>query len=1334
MSFEYLQPNLIEYNTLEELNNFSLRWSNTTKRNLIDFINSQFRSFIVGEPGTGKSEFLKQLKLKAEEDSDKKMYLLDLKVLKANDTIIDLIKKEYKLDYLTDTGDVIICLDALDEVPVSFFRTIVKEIFELFEKLKFASILVSCRRHYIDNNKELFANSTQNITYILVDDFSSSQIYDFLKKSNAGIGEEAIKAIVTKAQKNNGLSILRVPRYLNVISSLLRKGKLTNESIFSIKRADLFEAFIFEKIDSEISKNEENKVNENIITKRVLEKLALVMEIYQVNQISKDELMTFLDDVVSNSNVIFLNYINIDSFVTRLLKENARNDIEFDNTEFQEYLAAKELLRFGNKPQILFDLIIDHELLQIKKNWFEVLKFVVEIDSNQLISIFNFFSQKGNQLLSRDIYSLIEYVEITQLNEDNKTYLFDMLLERISMEYEIINPDALANSNGFSKQLNRNIEFISRFFQKNNNKNFRDFNSSSAKKLIQIRFIEHLINREDFQHREQWEIRLIKTITDAPENNLKEAALAAIAKVDKLNSLKKIDSLILSKIDPIILATYIKICVDIDPNDVFTIKVINVGIKQNLDEAKKSVSRINKSSGIIFFLDELISDSKLRESFCSSNFLILGEIISGYNFFLNLKKMLDNEIKVKLIKILTILINDGNRAYLYQDFIINVSDLIIKNDKSYLIEFLNQVKDNSTLLIISFQTIITNIEPNDVEEIINICRQSKHRNYIIQLIFGNMTVEKNKLMNEILGKFKTFYRDFNLEAKNSSNVSIDESMKFYQRFKSELNTGKNTFKLSAFTTFVSHYDSIIKYVSPQEKDELYKHAIDFLKTAKISKVSVEIKLEEESSRTITSNIQYWEYFVDFIKTLVLLNKKGELKLYRNQFISALLVVRGSNELEYILEHLDKIEDKDEKYLISILKKRNDHLFALYPKGIIELINRNKLSNQLLRIILHKMLTSPEVFIHEKIAVVHCLGGDNFVSKRSYFNWLFHNYKDKLEIEIVENINEVLIVKFNDAAAIQWRFDQLKRRKIELSPIIPKGARKIKPEEREMEHPVFFTPILGLNDESLFDKFIDILGESFKIRSIDGLIRYSNYLQTIVYSYFSGLKSKNSYSPILKLKKYFDSEKNKNKSSFKVSLQSLELEYLELNKITSIGEAIHCYNELKSKKFIPITSVNELFYTLELALDEVKNFVENEGFYKIIRDGKVSEDVIQKTLITQLENSLLKKGLRKTQLFREVNLLDDKRLDYTISHGFIGPIMIEIKLLHNSEIVNSKKRSLYKQKLEQYLKGSGSSQGIYLIFKVNDRAAINYFEKVKEEYSDLENLKIILVDCTMVNNK
>ncbi len=78
---------------------------------------------------------------------------------------------------------------------------------------------------------------------------------------------------------------------------------------------------------------------------------------------------------------------------------------------------------------------------------------------------------------------------------------------------------------------------------------------------------------------------------------------------------------------------------------------------------------------------------------------------------------------------------------------------------------------------------------------------------------------------------------------------------------------------------------------------------------------------------------------------------------------------------------------------------------------------------------------------------------------------------------------------------------------------------------------------------------------------------------------------------------------------------------------------------------------------------------------------------------------MKRGFRDSDIKREVQLHDDRRLDLLISYGFVGPIMLELKLLHNPEITNASKRKDYKDKIKKYLLGTSSEHGFYLVFKV-----------------------------------
>lgn len=142
------------------------------------------------------------------------------------------------------------------------------------------------------------------------------------------------------------------------------------------------------------------------------------------------------------------------------------------------------------------------------------------------------------------------------------------------------------------------------------------------------------------------------------------------------------------------------------------------------------------------------------------------------------------------------------------------------------------------------------------------------------------------------------------------------------------------------------------------------------------------------------------------------------------------------------------------------------------------------------------------------------------------------------------------------------------------------------------------------------------------------------------------------------------------------------------------------------------------------------YVENEGAYHFIQKASGwQEDLIQKTLKTQIENSFLKNGFHQYNIIRESQNLDNKRLDFTVGYGFLKPVMVEVKRLDNAEITNKKKRTEYKNKLvDNYMKGNCIEYGIYVVFRINKKHQLDqYIPELEVLYKD-ENVKIIGIDC------
>ena len=145
--------------------------------------------------------------------------------------------------------------------------------------------------------------------------------------------------------------------------------------------------------------------------------------------------------------------------------------------------------------------------------------------------------------------------------------------------------------------------------------------------------------------------------------------------------------------------------------------------------------------------------------------------------------------------------------------------------------------------------------------------------------------------------------------------------------------------------------------------------------------------------------------------------------------------------------------------------------------------------------------------------------------------------------------------------------------------------------------------------------------------------------------------------------------------------------------------------------------------------------EKHAGFIINRGGATSADVrgliahIQRELKNTIINKCCQIGLETVQIDREVTFQDNKRTDLLIRYGMCNPIMVELKLLHNDEIQNKKKRQKYKDKFIQYTNATNAYLSVFWVFDVHKKGSSTAkFEELKEEYNDLRNILVILTDC------
>lgn len=140
--------------------------------------------------------------------------------------------------------------------------------------------------------------------------------------------------------------------------------------------------------------------------------MALLLEIQRANIISKDDFASFEID----ANLSVSNQLLLETFYDGTLLKDNDNDLEFDNTEFQEYLAACAIQRLGKYEQVIFDVAVDQKFRMIYPSWIDVLGYLVEQRQEIIIPLVEFGCRAENP----EVFDLLEYAQTQSHQEQEK--------------------------------------------------------------------------------------------------------------------------------------------------------------------------------------------------------------------------------------------------------------------------------------------------------------------------------------------------------------------------------------------------------------------------------------------------------------------------------------------------------------------------------------------------------------------------------------------------------------------------------------------------------------------------------------------------------------------------------------------------------------------------------------------------------------------------------------------------------------------------------------------------------------------------------------------------
>lgn len=1291
----YIIPQIIKYQNIDDLlkNDNKAHSLFDTEENLsIERLIQENFVCIVGEPGIGKSRLVEEIKKLTEI----RLYFRTASMFERNSVPEGI---EYCI------------IDALDEVEGDIFLRTLQSIKEYKEKNPKVKVLFTCRKHYVASYAKHFA-SCSSLTFIELCRLSDNDVMKIIK--------ECSKITTANVIKNSKLKeLLTIPRYL----TFLLKYKETRDDSSNI--SDFFEYIIGNSIQEAVKKRLNTITNESIkiLIQRVLEKVAFIMEISRKDHISKDELYTILDGVRGNMTQMLVTNFDLLFFESRILKET-NGILQFENTELQEYLAAKELCRHDNIESVLYDVAVHKDLKHIYPNWYDVIPHIsyIEDRTRSFINVIKLIVSYESSLENESFESLLRYVDPTILLVQQKEDLFSIILEHYlrvpayikwkspirKLMQECYTSNSKHKLMPHEKQLNKiqlaNIYVILEVIVEENklDKDVSEYWTAAAKSLMQ---------------------------TGNTDNQL--------AALNLYNALKDKDELIHLS------GNYTSFTKDVKEKyfeitgyGKFTCNdVVNCwldGCYERNPYAINAVLSIEDPLTMTYAYKRIIDAQKLKEFFNAR-----GPLCVCYKLFIKEQFKIAWNKDINSKNLMTTIIASFVDSLSYNSG--NGIDDIIRQillEKETGLKFINCFKINIWRLNDLFRLFDTKLID---KELLSTLDKLLHDSKMEECLINNILISLiNKIRNDDRKKVsistyiaryaETFDRwDKNpvVEAKEmQNNPSLIKEYKSLSNPKlSKQKKYETAFKLS----------KNIEFLRLQDPEPFVNVLETFFNEIDLDKMVLEKK--EENSFSLSIPLVKIPYYVKAISDLgfdELLKKHREI-LAKTLPIVCCTVNFDASKIRYIYKSIIGSLSKNEKTeLVEWWKSRKDDFMNISSEDIFGCIadyGINALSYKLGEYIEDYIRNQD---INHKPAASHALA---LISK-NYCIWDIKKYKkvfDELEEDNIESIkmqcNAIMIEKYQDSEAITWRIEYLKNHVVKSLNNSTGHARFISIEESEMisPNPCMFKCFMAIErNERLVKQMLDLFDFGLSLCVKPDIQEYSSYLLNQIYLFFGNIGDSSYFSELRKRVETF----NTTNVSYLANniMNNAEIVYLNKERIP-LDKAIKMYNKCIDEFHLQIRNDSDLKRYFTHIHSEVQKEIQDQGIYTLVRQETLSEDFIQRELKNTIINKCCQMGLEAVRVDREVALQDNKRTDFLIRYGLCNPIMVEVKLLHNNEIQNNKQRQEYKNKFIQYANATNACLSVFWVFNVHKSGSYNEkFKDLEVEYKDLDNTLVLLTDC------
>jgi hypothetical protein len=1292
-------------------------WSQEADALAIEVLAEGKRNLIVGEPGVGKSLLLERLENHLDATGVATLRI-SLRIKNALDEINDFLKRGPAEPHT-------LLLDALDEVKAADIPETIQSIETIAKDNPAVSIFLSCRWVFISRYASLFPS----YRFISISPFTDAQVRSYLIAVGR-TGSEVDALLQRLTSFGHPMLVVQIPRYLNYLNQyLVDKGV---DAASHISRNELFEYFIYSKLELETKKLDGNK---RALVKRLLEKLALTMEIYQTNVITQDELMTFFDDVESDLKHVALSQVGLEVFYDYSLLKVGREDpdqVEFDNAEFQEYLAAKEITRLPEPTRAAFSFATDSQMNEIYPTWYNALTFLVDMQPPLLGLLVEFSGLRADKfrVLDDTFLNFLARVDPRKVPAELRHSLFRDVLSYHERTLQWLS-SPLANAiASFSEStaesfLRKRVALVEL--------------RQGAERFVPLANISyaigHLLRHRAVVDRSYWRSKLIEYASSQNENGvLQRHALHAL---EYLGDSSVIDDLPdLSDAEELVAREYLDLCASVAPDTPKSVQAFIGAVRRNELHGRYGLFAIRAPASLKLFLAAFCNDAEFRREFLddTSIFRDKDTVIAKH-----VEAVLDPELR-ELAKTALVASTHLDVAHSAQSssFIHGLWIALRKNDAGFVTEMTRRIltdseRINGIFYVARFLSEV--IEIDDVRDFI-LTVKSSGGSFIAHQVMLAIKQGGRACASEIYEAGRSLlsgeYAAWEQQQSEDNSSNGKNARKSLHKLRALLEPEPGKWSLDVFRFYNDRGDELDAQLTEDDRSRLKELLSETVfKFTNPGAYDVTIKDAGEHSKTITTN-SLVHVFGDALVTAKSLGL--DLTPYRARIISLIPFVSG-DRLKTIFEIVRELKPGELSSVIEVYRSRHSDLWRYNPDSFVNAVEQYHVTDAVP--VLRGFIFEDALEKYVRREALRVL--DSIAPDAAFLTEVVEKYgesTDTAEEELTAVANGLLITNHANRGAIQWRLQTVVERAAAF--VLPTGrlAHAVGVFEGEILEKSFAKPLMELKHPGYENDFLAVLDDALRLwgKGAD-FHEYASYIWAIVYAYFDNLKEQRSYAPLQSLESLIAKMKDRSGGNWLAAkMVSLRRSYLSyLGRPASIAKAIAKYNDARKFNDKEIRNSEDLLRHLQDALDaDLRGWIEGEGAYdvlsyKVANSGSQQyERLVQKTVKSQIEYVLIKRGFQ-VDVLREPQLLDDKRTDLLVRYGFAGPIVVEVKLTSNKDI---RGRSISKSKsytsMDRYMRGYGASYGIFLV--IDNHGARNLAD-VATTFRALPGVSVISYDCS-----